>query len=178
MKAFFLFVLLVYLTLQSCKSQEQQTPDYSKIVIVDSTVNSFDSLIVRFKGSPIYVDIWTTWCLPCRREFKHVSNITGLLDSVKAVKLYISGDKLTAHDKWKQVVYDNNLTGYHIRMSDSLKKDITRLFSRPLKSSGELALIYPTYLLINSDGVVINKNAPKPSEIIHLANEFRNVSKK
>lgn len=177
MKSYRILLISIVLVFNSCSGQNKETNDYSNIIFIDSTVNSFDSLIAKFKGSIVYVDIWATWCLPCRREFKHIGKVQPFLDSNKMVKLFISGDKFSENDKWKEVIYDNKLTGYHIRMNESLKKDVIRLFSRPLKSTGELALIYPTYLIIDSTGVVLNKNAPKPSESKELKLEIQRVLK-
>ena len=175
MKSVFLlfFVLILF---DSCTGQTtspfKEDPD---IRFITEPIDNFDSLLSKYKGKPVFVDIWATWCLPCRREFKHVGFLQEMAARNEIVLLYISGDKDADSVKWKQIVYDNNLKGYHIRMSSELKDDIKKRFSRPLKSNGELALIYPTYLIVSKDANVVNANAPKPSEKNQFTNELSAV---
>lgn len=164
MKSVFLlfFVLILF---DSCTgqttSQFKEDPD---LRFINEPIDNFDSLLSKYKGKPVFVDIWATWCLPCRREFKHVGFLQEMAADNKIILLYISGDKDADSLKWKKIVYENNLKGYHIRMNSQLKADIIKRFSRPLKSNGELALIYPTYLIVNKDAHVVSTNAPKPSD--------------
>lgn len=164
MKSVFLlfFVLILF---DSCTGQTtspfKEDPDIRFIYV---PIDNFDSLLSKYKGKPVFVDLWTTWCLPCRREFKHVGFLQEMAADNKIILLYISGDKDADSLKWKKIVYENNLKGYHIRMNSQLKADIIKRFSRPLKSNGELALIYPTYLIVNKDAHVVSTNAPKPSD--------------
>lgn len=164
MKSVFLlfFVLILF---DSCTGQPnspfKEDPD---IRFIYEPIDNFDSLLSKYKGKPVFVDIWATWCLPCRREFKHMGFLQEMAARNEIVLLYISGDKDADSVKWKQIVHENNVKGYHIRMSSELKDDIKKRFSRPLKSNGELALIYPTYLVINKNAHVVSTNAPKPSE--------------
>ncbi|MBN8663627.1 MAG: redoxin family protein [Chitinophagales bacterium] len=173
MKSYRIFLISTVLVFNSCSGQNKETNDYSNIIFIDSTVNSFDSLIAKFKGSVVYVDIWASWCLPCRREFKSLGFLQNMAADNKIILLYISGDKNADSVKWKNIIYKNSLQGYHIRMSNQLKTEIIKRFSRPLKSTGELALIYPTYLILNYEGNVVNFNAPKPSEKEKLLQELK-----
>jgi thiol-disulfide isomerase/thioredoxin len=170
------FLFLVAILFQSCTGQtNSQFKEDSDIRFINEPIDNCDSLLSKYKGKPVFVDIWATWCLPCRREFKHVGFLKEMAADSKMIVLFISGDKDADSLKWKKIVYENNLKGYHIRMNSQLKADIIKRFSRPLKSNGEIALIYPTYLIVNKDAHVVNTNAPKPSEKNQLTNELSAV---
>lgn len=146
------------------------------VVFIKDNISSFDSLKQMFRERVVYVDIWATWCAPCRREFKYKQPLQEYAKANNIVLLYISGDKPKDEPKWKEIVLKNKLSGYHIRMNDKLKADIKQKFARPLKSSGELALIYPTYIILDKFGNIL-ENIPKPSNYVEVLRELEKLDK-
>lgn len=41
----------------------------------DSTTIKYSSIIEKYKGKVIYVDMWASWCTPCRKEIKKMKSI-------------------------------------------------------------------------------------------------------
>lgn len=158
------------------KPIEAKAKQDSSIVFIVENFTKFDSLKQIFKGRIVYVDIWATWCSPCRREFKYYQPLQEFAKSNNIALLYISGDKYADEPKWKATVKKYNLSGYHIRMNNALKTDIKQKFARPLKSSGELALVYPTYIILDKFGNVF-ENVPKPSNYVELLRKLEKLDK-
>jgi thiol-disulfide isomerase/thioredoxin len=134
------------------------------IHFIKEEINDFESLVAQFKGKVILIDIWATWCGPCRKEFKHKGKQKLLAFAQKndIILLYISGDRPEAENTWQNLVNDLKLSGYHIRMNEKMKESIRDKFSRPYKKG--TSLFYPTYAIVNRQGEIVDKNAHRPSE--------------
>ncbi|WP_316836306.1 TlpA disulfide reductase family protein [Pedobacter nutrimenti] len=122
-----------------------------------ANVNTFDEVLSRFKNKLVYVDMWATWCGPCKAEFEYNPSLKKFLKANQIEMLYISMDKQEADQQWQQMIRYYDLSGKHIRTSDSLRQDLMNKFWDGKGYS------IPRYLIIK-DGKVVEANAMRPAD--------------
>jgi thiol-disulfide isomerase/thioredoxin len=100
-----------------------------------------------WRGRTVLLNLWATWCVPCRKEMPALDNLQGKLGSknfeVVAVNIDTSGP-----DKPKAFLKDGNLSrlGFFADQKARVFQD--------LKSAG-LALGMPTSVLVDGEGCEI-----------------------
>lgn len=130
-------------------------------------INSFSDIqqLVPFKDKYLFIDIWASWCTPCRAEFSHNKQLNALLEQYPNVcKLYISVDGKEAD--WKKAIEAMRISGYHVRASDGLSEYLIK----EVYQSGRITV--PRYILIDSTGEILSRDLPRPSSIEKLKSEL------
>lgn len=128
----------------------------------NETIASLTEMLPDLKGNKYYVDVWATWCGPCKAEFKHNESLNAVLKEKGYKKLYISIDKSQQRKKWKQDIKYFDLNGLHLLASQEFFADFEKNHS---KYDGYVGI--PQYLVID-DGVIVTNDAPRPSELDKL----------
>lgn len=137
-------------------------PDDVKFYTNES-VASLKDLMAELKGEQYYVDLWATWCGPCKREFKYNDALNTLLKEKGYKKLYISLDKPEQREKWKQDIKYFDLSGLHLLASKEFFVDFEKNHSL---HQGYISI--PQYLIIDKEGNLVTNNAPRPSNLDEL----------
>jgi thiol-disulfide isomerase/thioredoxin len=118
------------------------------------TVTTIQSLIqTYFKGNPVFVDFWATWCSPCVAEFGNEPELHKFLQDRNVSILYVSIDNIKSMNNWKKSVSKYGLTGYHYLANQNVYTSLNKWF-----------LGIPRYMLFNADGKVVKDNLPRPSK--------------
>lgn len=128
-------------------------PDYQNI-------NSLEELISLFKGKKLYIDVWATWCGPCKEQFKHNKELKALLKEKGLEPVYISIDEDRNDKQWKDMIKFYNLEGNHIRVNKSLDADLRKVFDR----DGMISI--PWYIMVDENGQITERHAKSPSTLI------------
>lgn len=88
-----IYCALVALTLTSCTHQPSDTEArWPSVIVVDSSgteLNTSDLL----NGNRLVVSLWSTWCVPCRRELPQLQQFAVEHQDVSVVAVNL-GDKL------------------------------------------------------------------------------------
>ena len=118
-----------------------------------------------FKGKYVYIDVWATWCGPCRAEIPHLKRVEKEFHDKNIVFLSISIDKKTDYEKWRTFVKEKELGGVQL-FAD---KDWSSKFVQDYAIDG-----IPRFILIDDKGNVLKADAPRPSskELSKLLNEI------
>jgi thiol-disulfide isomerase/thioredoxin len=130
-----------------------------------NNINTFDELINTFKGKKVFVDIWGTWCGPCKKEFEQKDKYANLLKSKEITTLYICEGKNSKKKVWNEMIEFYELEGQHIFTNEKLLTDIHDRF-------GKNGFAYPRYLLVDENGKVVNEQASYPSKTKQLEKEI------
>ena len=109
--------------------------------------------MANYKGKYIYVDVWATWCGPCKKELPHLEALQeAYKDNDKILFTSVSIDK--NKDSWERMVKDKNMKGLQLFAENEWRASIIRDY----KISG-----IPRFLLIDDQGKIVSANAPRPS---------------
>jgi thiol-disulfide isomerase/thioredoxin len=139
---------------------------YAKILITDQlkgTVSaSFDyenhmggkTKLEDFKGKYVYIDVWATWCGPCRGEIPALKKVEEKYHDKNIAFISISVDVDKDHEKWKNFVNDKQLGGVQLFADKDWNSDF-------IKSYGVISI--PRFILIDPNGKIIKSDAARPS---------------
>ena len=127
--------------------RRQQTPLTDAMVFAKDNgtgLKTLNEVLVLVKGKTVLVDMWGTWCAPCREEIeKNGEAIKEHFKNKGLNYLYIANKDEGNKKTWKDLIAYFNMKGTHILASGALSKDIMA----KVNGTG-----YPTYFIINKDG--------------------------
>ena len=121
------------------------------------TVNTLEEAIKPLLGKKIYIDVWATWCGPCKSEFAHNEALKKMFAENDIQQLYISIDRDDADQQWKDMIKFYNLSGTHIRGNQELNDNLIKQHN--------VAFI-PRYILIDEQGNIMEEHAKRPSQLV------------
>lgn len=126
----------------------------------------FQKLIAPYRGHAIYIDVWGTWCGPCREEMEHMATLHEQLKGMDVV--YMSFANNSPKELWQKA-----LAHYHIDGPDHANYNLPKAQQRALEDHLGVKG-FPTYIIVAPDGSIAAFDAPRPSQ----AEEVRNVIQK
>lgn len=107
-----------------------------------------------FKGKYVYIDVWATWCAPCRAEIPSLKKLEEKYHGKNIEFVSISIDVDKDHEKWKTFVNDKQLGGVQLFADKNWNSDF-------MKSFGVTSI--PRFILIDPSGKVVKSDASRPS---------------
>lgn len=134
-------------------------PNYTKI-------NTLKELFALYKDKVIYVDMWATWCAPCRTELQFSKKNHHQLEQMGVTPIYLSVDDDRADALWKKMTKNLELEGIHARANAKLRAEINKLLKNGI----------PYYMIVKNGEVAVY-NAKRPSDQQELFDQLAEVLK-
>jgi len=111
--------------------------------------------LADLKGKYVYIDVWATWCGPCKYEIPFLKKVEKQYHGKNIQFVSISVDKQADKDAWKKMVTDEKLGGMQL-ITDN---DFNTKFVKEYKIMG-----IPQFILLDPQGKIVMANAPRPSD--------------
>ena len=150
--------------------QVQNVPKAGESAI-DFTYPDIDSNMVSlsdFKGSYVYVDIWATWCGPCKYEIPFLIQLEKDYHDANIIFMSVSVDVEKAKQKWIDMINEKDMGGVQLISTDGWKSQIMKDYA----ING-----IPRFMLFDRESNVLSVDAPRPSseEIRGIFDGFKNI---
>lgn len=134
------------------KTQRDNMPQAGDVAIdftyPDTTGQNYS--LSSFEGNLVYVDVWATWCGPCKAEIPSLQQLEADYHDQAITFLSVSVD--TDEAAWRKMVQDKSLGGTQL-WADG--------WSQITKDYAIFGI--PRFMLFSADGKVISNDAPRPS---------------
>lgn len=116
-----------------------------------------------FKGKPVVIDCWASWCVPCLKEIPFSKKIENeYIGKVDFIYLSFDKSKKAWFTKNKQLKFSKN----SYLVEGGFQSDIANYFG---------IVSIPHYLIFDGNGLLITKNPPRPSRKEALEKLLNNI---
>jgi len=172
-----LLLLSMFFTFFSCNKSEQKIEESAEIEKIDSVAKkeSPESKIPKelikapdfsladingkrfdlsdFKGKYVYMDIWATWCGPCKVQIPFMKELEKQFHNAPIHFVSVSLDKLEDKPIWEKMVRENQMSG-------------VQLFAGREDNFGfDYKIEYiPTFIILDKEGNIMIDRAPAPMD--------------
>ena len=172
-----LLLLSMFFTFFSCNKSEQKIEESAEIEKIDSVAKkeSPESEIPKelikapdfsladingkrfdlsdFKGKYVYMDIWATWCGPCKLQIPFMKELEKQFHDAPIHFVSVSLDKLEDKPIWEKMVRENQMSG-------------VQLFAGREDNFGfDYKIEYiPTFIILDKEGNIMIDRAPAPMD--------------
>ena len=140
---------------------ENETNKRIKIFEKFDTINTIQDIVNSFKGKVVYLDIWGTWCGPCKEELTYVPQLKSKFKDKDVVFVYLDMDEDSLDQSWRDFIKVNNMEGIHLRKN---RKTIEPFWKELLANATDKAEYYPQYFIFDKAGNLVVTKAKRPSE--------------
>lgn len=115
-------------------------------------INGKTVSLASLKGKVVLVDMWATWCGPCKEQIPHLKKLEEQVKGTDIVIVSISVDKDADKQKWEAFVKEKELGG--VQLFAGSNKDMMEYY----KITG-----IPRFLVFDKEGKIATVDAPRPS---------------
>ena len=122
------------------------SPDFSFTDINGKQVSLKD-----LRGRFVYIDIWATWCVPCRGEIPALQKLEETFKGLNIAFVSISCDK--DKEKWSKTVKEENMGG--IQLWGNEDNEFLRAYR---------VQTIPRFIFIDPEGRIVNPDMTRPSD--------------
>ncbi|MEZ4792362.1 MAG: TlpA disulfide reductase family protein [Gelidibacter sp.] len=111
--------------------------------------------LADLKGKYVYIDVWATWCGPCKREIPFLKEVEKKYHGKNIEFVSTSIDVAKDHDTWVEMVKNEQLGGVQLMADNNWKSK----FVTDYAIEG-----IPRFILIDPNGNIVDADAPRPSD--------------
>lgn len=111
--------------------------------------------LADLKGKFVYIDVWATWCGPCKVEIPHLKKVEADYRNKNIEFVSVSIDRPKDHAKWVSMVDDKELGGVQLFADNNWESKFVKEYY--IKG-------IPRFILVDPDGNVVTPDAPRPSD--------------
>lgn len=140
------------------------------VIPYDQTMTSISEALKPLRGKVVYVDVWATWCGPCKEMFSHVPAFKEKAKDLDVAYLYLSIDRSQAEEAWRKAIPHYQLKGYHLLAGQELAAAVYRELGN---EQGSLAI--PRFLIVDKEGNIVVPNAASPDQPDKLIEQLKAV---
>ncbi len=122
-------------------------PDFRGVTIDGRVVQLSD-----FEGKYVYIDVWATWCGPCKHELPYFEILKEEYRGRNIEFVSVSIDK--SRFAWENMVREKNMQGHQLFVNGDFDSSFAALYS---------VKAVPQFILIDPQGQIIDLTARHPS---------------
>ena len=113
------------------------------------------SSLKDYRGSYVYIDVWATWCGPCKYEIPFLEKLEKEYHNKNIKFVSLSIDNKEDEQKWRDMIKEKNMSGIQLLADNDYNSKFVQDY-----------FIYgiPRFIVIDTKGNIVNYDAPRPSE--------------
>ena len=136
------------------------TDKFEGKILSDENLDFKQFMESNFKNKRVLIDLWASWCAPCKGEFQYYDSAYYEFMSRRNIDLvFISIDKEEQRKAWEKDMKKYGLKGYHVLAGKKLQKSIREL----IYENGEVVI--PRYVVVKENGEILSTDFKRPSHV-------------